>query len=750
MQVLTPIERLFENFDAIPYDRTSIPQERLNLANKFRTSIFPWRGQFSPELIELFLTHYSRADSVILDPFVGSGTTVFEAARKGLTCYGTEINPSAIEMAKTIHFAKLTTAERKEIFHTAVSLAEQYIKPFIWDLFSYQHQEKSFFEEADESLEKLFGSLIQETQSNLFVSNLLVNAVIRYMTYPTSRTKTDFLRALQEHIKIVQSIPFSNHECKVLHADARTIPLSNESIDIVITSPPYINVFNYHQNNRSAMELMGWDILDIAKSEIGANRKHRQNRFLTVIQYALDMFDVLKELRRLLRPQGRAIIVVGRESTIRGLNFRNGALVAALAHGSSIFELERRQERVFKNKFGEIIYEDILHFIPSTKEVSTSDSFARLVALCSLQQALQQADEEVRTELLEAQARAYMVEKSPLFKANFTPRSSLGLLKEHQEAYESEGSIMQKKYPTPHFDKLKATLENEKLPLEDKPQVEKALAHYTQWIASMDEVMSNTETTNQKLQKMVDLLNEYRVRMDIDLIFDSHHDWLYRQKGQIKLDNSVIEEFLPRLVYSPLVPELVNMDIVVGPIKAFSSLWFDSSLTKIGTAGGLNIRTKDQDFAIGKPLYLKASHSQAFDTSVQEVTYLAYIAAECKTNLDKTMFQEGCATARDLKTAIPSAKYFLICEWLDMKPISSRTTPIDEVLVLREAKRIGSGIRKDFSTFEGRQKARTAHIQLLQENPCRAKVFSRLLDYIRQLLDNEPLDKETVLERGYF
>lgn len=114
------------------------------------------------------------------------------------------------------------------------------------------------------------------------------------------------------------------------------------------------------------------------------------------------------------------------------------------------------------------------------------------------------------------------------------------------------------------------------------------------------------------------------------------------------------------------------------------------------------------------------------------------------------MFQEACGTARDLKTAIPSAKYFLMCEWLDMKPISSRTTPIDEVLVLREAKRVGSDIRRDFSSFEGRQKAREAYVRLLSENPCRAKVFHRFIDYVRQLLNNEPLDKESVLERGYF
>lgn len=39
---------------------------------------------------------------------------------------------------------------------------------------------------------------------------------------------------------------------------------------------------------------------------------------------------------------------------------------------------------------------------------------------------------------------------------------------------------------------------------------------------------------------MVELLNEYRIYIDVDLVFDSQADFLYRQKGQLKLDNSVI------------------------------------------------------------------------------------------------------------------------------------------------------------------------------------------------------------------
>ncbi len=731
------VAKLLEKIDSAPYDGKSIPQESLDLANKFRTSIFPWRGQFSPELIELFLNKYGQDSSVILDPFAGSGTTLFEAARKGFVCYTAEINPSAIEMAKTVHFTNLPLADRKNVIQMAEALAEECIHPFTWDLFSYQNHEQPPEQLFSDSAETSFRTILRQAENKPLVHNILTNAIIRYMSYPPPRRETDFLRALQEHVKIIKGLPYSKKECRVFHTDARAILLPDASIDLVITSPPYINVFNYHQNNRPAMELMGWDLLDIAKSEIGSNRKNRQNRFLTVVQYTLDMLDALKEMHRLLRPDGRAIIVIGRESNIRGLSFKNGMLVAAIALGGAGFHLETRQERKFKNKFGEIIYEDILHLVPVSEGMAAGDDFARSVATWSLLKAAETTEEEVHHEVLDAIERASTVQKSPIFRLPVTTyRQVSGMLKEETESYEVKGTTM-KTYPTPHLEKLKATLLNDKLPPADKPQVEKA-------------TMEADMTADERLERMVYLLNQYRNRMDIDLIFDSQNDWLYRQKGQIKLDNSIIEEFLPRLIHPSLIPEISAMNVTIGPIKAFSSIWFDSSLMQPATAGGLNIRTKDQDFAISKPLYLKASHSPNFEEQISVSTNLAYIAAECKTNLDKTMFQEACATARDLKAAIPGAKYYLICEWLDMTPISSRTTPIDEVLLLREAKRLSSNIRHDFSTYKGRQKAREPYLEFLNKYPYREKVFERFIGYIRQLLKNEPVDAQTALERGYF
>ena len=121
------IGALLSEFDHFPIDHSSIPQARLDLVNRYRTSLFPWRGQFSPGFIELMLTEYTNSDSVIADPFVGSGTSLFEAARKSLTCFGAEINPAAVLMARTVCFTNLNLPERESYIRAAQAIIEKHL-----------------------------------------------------------------------------------------------------------------------------------------------------------------------------------------------------------------------------------------------------------------------------------------------------------------------------------------------------------------------------------------------------------------------------------------------------------------------------------------------------------------------------------------------------------------------------------------------------------------------------------------------
>ena len=226
---------------------------------------------------------------------------------------------------------------------------------------------------------------------------------------------------------------------------------------------------------------------------------------------------------------------------------------------------------------------------------------------------------------------------------------------------------------------------------------------------------------------MVALLNEYRLWIDVDLVFDSDESFLYRQKGQLKLDNSIIEEFLPRLIHPSVLPEIEGFNVTVGPTNCFSSLYFESSLEAPAAGGGLTIKTKAQDFAISKRLFVKAAHDDRFADVATRDTFIAYIVAECKTNLDKTMFQEACATAHDVKSAVTGAHYFLICEWLDMTPVSTAATDINEVIIVRKAKRLGFNVRTAYSNAATRKVKRREYVEFLTANHFGSRRFSGCL-----------------------
>lgn len=213
-----------------------------------------------------------------------------------------------------------------------------------------------------------------------------------------------------------------------------------------------------------------------------------------------------------------------------------------------------------------------------------------------------------------------------------------------------------------------------------------------------------------------------------------------------------MEEFLPRLADPSIIPALEGESFSTGPRRTFSGSYFTASLSDSPKTAGLRFHTKDQDFTVGRPVHLQSSFDRNFlpDTTSTQETYIAYVAAECKTNLDKSMFQGAVSTARDLKSAVPGSRYYLLCEWLDMTPISTLPTDIDEVIILR-GRRMGAKERQGFASAKARETQRDRYARFLEQNPVKSESLVRFVEHMRFLFDilkaREEQDPE---ERGYF
>lgn len=362
-----------------------IPQEKLDIIEKTRANLFAWRGQFSPQLIETILSFYCPSNSVILDPFVGSGTVLLEASYLSLEAYGFEINPAAYIMSHTYEF--INDSQKKEVLKNLRNIIDQEFPLRIF--------------EVSDQVENLVDKL-QNTRNMLpDRSKVLFDALVIILDVCNNKITQEFIQKKFLHLSnIITKLPYSQKPIRVGLSDARSLPLKNNQIDFVVTSPPYINVFNYHQNYRQSAEILGWDLLKIAKSEIGSNRANRSNRFYTVVQYCLDMGDILKELARVSKQQARIVLIVGQESNVLGVPFYNADIIEKIGVKAKLFHKVLRQKRKFKNKFGKVIIEDIINFINLNNQVS--------------QEVIEQISREVALEVLES-SRLFVSSENQLF-----------------------------------------------------------------------------------------------------------------------------------------------------------------------------------------------------------------------------------------------------------------------------------------------------------------------------------------------
>jgi DNA modification methylase len=400
-------------FSDTPINTQEIPQKLLDIQDKHRSNPLPWKGQFSPQLIETLIKKYADKNSIIFDPFLGSGTVLYEAARFGIEAHGTDINPAALTLASIYKFTNISQRQREVYTSKFIKQLSAGIPDDTMPLFQSTNLQKDL---APDEIKQKLVKLVENTEENLI--KLLYEILIILLDFGNTELTSFRIFTLANTISsFIHKLPCIEKTVNTYNVDSRNTPLTDGKINLVITSPPYINVFNYHQQYRASTEALGWNLLEVAKSEFGSNRKHRSNRFLTVIQYCLDIAATLQELLRICSADSRMIFIVGRESNVRGTAFYNGEIVTEIAHQVFGMDLHTRQERKFTNRYGQIIIEDILHFKKQEKLEynNLNTEIPRIIAIKSLEAAYPLAANDVKSDIKDAITKANKVEPSPYY-----------------------------------------------------------------------------------------------------------------------------------------------------------------------------------------------------------------------------------------------------------------------------------------------------------------------------------------------
>lgn len=292
----------------------------------------------------------------------------------------------------------------------------------------------------------------------------------------------------------------------------------------------------------------------------------------------------------------------------------------------------------------------------------------------------------------------------------------------------------------PHLDKLEAACRNAKCEDSDVRLLEEARERYRTWKASLHAL---TTTGKPRVIEMTRLLNEYKDFLEVDVIARRASPFIKRQKGQLKLDNSVLEEFLIEIVHPNVLTGLPDFPLTIGPNTAFMSLSFaPAGIRALNGTPEVVLKVKDQDFIIGKEIHYRFSPDPAFatDKTATGSLALAVLAAESKVNLDKTMFQEAAGTAARLKQGCPYSQYYILNEYLDMEPEDCRLTAIDNVFLLRHARRLPFDKRGSF------EQVRDQHAAF----PIDSEVVWAFIQKIQAFINAAWYDSAAALRRGSF
>ncbi len=341
-------------------------------------------AKFPPQIARTFIRGLTKPGQIILDPMVGSGTTLVEALVEGRWGIGFDIDPLAMRLSKVkttpldLELLKQTgervlsqaaslLSDTEEINRKLAGQFDDRTKEFIdyWFLPSTQRElmalATAISQVADiptrQFLELTFSSTIVTKSGGVSRARDLAHTRPHLDKDKVPKNALDqFSTRLIKNLKSIAKLKMNGVPAVAVTGDARLMPLRSESIDLIVTSPPYANAIDYVRAHKFSLVWFGESVLrlkELRAQYIGSERIDHSSRILlpfgvrevieqlaqldstkaaVLHKYYTEMTSVFREMFRVLRPDSPAIVVVG-SSMMRGVNVRTHSCLSEIAVG---------------------------------------------------------------------------------------------------------------------------------------------------------------------------------------------------------------------------------------------------------------------------------------------------------------------------------------------------------------------------------------------------------------------------------
>lgn len=335
----------FQKWDGLDWDFSDYSSSHYPLE---MSSLHWYPAAFIPQIPSIFIQELSKAGDIVLDPFMGSGTTLIEAIRQKREFAGNDINPFACEIARAKIFAlgNFWGEKADRILCSIKSKIEDSSYSNNVQLRILPETAEWFQEKTLQELVKIH-SCIHEYQNieEFLVLKFAFTAILSrccaqrdHYTYITdgcrpspeqlnryiaaSSMYLDQLRQIKDAVELFRTqyrraygsdldVNTDQVNKQLTNCNSKDlISLEDNSVDLIVTSPPYLGMNDYVRSMRLCNLFFPNDLyLDSQLQEIGARWKRRKKNAYS--EFTLDMQLVYGEMARVLKPGKYLCLVIG-------------------------------------------------------------------------------------------------------------------------------------------------------------------------------------------------------------------------------------------------------------------------------------------------------------------------------------------------------------------------------------------------------------------------------------------------------
>jgi DNA modification methylase len=290
-------------------------------------TLHPYPAKFIPQIPRKAICDWSVKGELIYDPFCGCGTTLLEASLLGRPSVGTDNNAVAV----------LVTAAKIAIYKSGhIQKLQKFVKrveddlvkaPARVDLIPTSKNFNYWFSEGVlDRLAALKGMIFDEIEPMRTILLACFSSIIVRVSYQDSDTRyariekqidpkvvgLAFITKLRDVLNGLSEINSSGREMASVHqADARSVSfIADGSVSLIVTSPPYLNAYDYHKYHRQRIHWVDGDVAFARDLEIGSHDEFTKPN-AKPDQYFVDMAECFREWARVLKWGGRCLVLIG-------------------------------------------------------------------------------------------------------------------------------------------------------------------------------------------------------------------------------------------------------------------------------------------------------------------------------------------------------------------------------------------------------------------------------------------------------